>query len=233
MQRCSKFPDFEIFQYVFSQDKGARQACLAPVACGASTPSHDDHSCNIRARGREHREHIWKSRMDELKRLIRDIPDFPKPGIVFKDITTLLSNKRGFSRAIDTLANRYIDRDIDLVVGIESRGFIVGAALAYRLGAGVILVRKPGKLPFKTHSTIYELEYGTDQLEIHQDAIKPGQQVLIADDLIATGGTIKAAVDLVEKLKGNIVECAFLIELEFLKGRKKLDGYPVFSLLKF
>lgn len=171
--------------------------------------------------------------MDELKRLIRDIPDFPKPGIVFKDITTLLSNKRGFSRAIDTLANRYIDRNIDLVVGIESRGFIVGAALAYRLGAGVILVRKPGKLPFKTHKTIYELEYGTDQLEIHADAINPGQQVLIADDLIATGGTIKAAVDLVEKLEGNIVECAFLIELEFLKGREKLDGYPVFSLLKF
>jgi adenine phosphoribosyltransferase len=171
--------------------------------------------------------------MDELKRMIRDIPDFPKKGIIFKDITTLLSNKRGFSRAIDTLANRYIEHDIDLVVGIESRGFVVGAALAYRLGAGVILVRKPGKLPFKTHKTIYELEYGTDQLEIHQDAIAPDQNVLIVDDLIATGGTIRATVDLVEKLKGKIVECAFLVELEFLKGREKLDGYPVYSLLKF
>ncbi len=171
--------------------------------------------------------------MDSLKQMIRDIPDFPKKGIVFKDITTLLSDKRGFARAIDSLANRYIDQRIDLVVGIESRGFVIGSALAYRLGAGVILVRKPGKLPYKTHKTIYELEYGTDQLEIHQDAIAPGQQVLIADDLIATGGTIKAAIDLVEKLKGNIVECAFLVELAFLKGREKLDGYPVFSLLQF
>ncbi|PIV85058.1 MAG: adenine phosphoribosyltransferase [Nitrospirae bacterium CG17_big_fil_post_rev_8_21_14_2_50_50_9] len=171
--------------------------------------------------------------MDELKKMIRDIPDFPKKGIIFKDITTLLSNKKAFARAIDTLANRYIDRKIDLVVGIESRGFVIGAALAYRLGAGIILVRKPGKLPYKTHKTVYELEYGTDQLEIHQDAIQPGQNVVIADDLIATGGTIRATIDLVEKLQGNIVECAFLVELQFLNGRKKLDGYPVFSLLKF
>ena len=171
--------------------------------------------------------------MDELKKMIRDIPDFPKKGIIFKDITTLLSNKRAFARTIDTLAHRYIEKKIDLVVGIESRGFVIGAALAYRLGAGIILVRKPGKLPYKTHKTIYELEYGTDQLEIHQDAIEPGQNVVIADDLIATGGTIRATIDLVEKLQGNIVECAFLVELEFLNGRKKLDGYPVFSLLKF
>jgi len=171
--------------------------------------------------------------MDELKKMIRDIPDFPKKGIIFKDITTLLSNKKAFARAIDTLANRYIDRKIDLVVGIESRGFVIGAALAYRLGAGIILVRKPGKLPYKTHKTVYELEYGTDQLEIHQDAIQPGQNVVIADDLIATGGTIRATIDLVKKLQGNIVECAFLVELQFLNGRKKLDGYPVFSLLKF
>ncbi|PIS38003.1 MAG: adenine phosphoribosyltransferase [Nitrospirae bacterium CG08_land_8_20_14_0_20_52_24] len=171
--------------------------------------------------------------MDELKKMIRDIPDFPKKGIIFKDITTLLSNKKAFARAIDTLANRYIDRKIDLVVGIESRGFVIGAALAYRLGAGIILVRKPGKLPYKTHKTVYELEYGTDQLEIHQDAIQPGQNVVIADDLIATGGTIRATIDLVEKLQGNIVECAFLVELQFLNGRKKLDGYPVFSLMKF
>jgi len=171
--------------------------------------------------------------MDELKKMIRDIPDFPKKGIIFKDITTLLSNKKAFARAIDTLANRYIDRKIDLVVGIESRGFVIGAALAYRLGAGIILVRKPGKLQYKTHKTVYELEYGTDQLEIHQDAIQPGQNVVIADDLIATGGTIRATIDLVEKLQGNIVECAFLVELQFLNGRKKLDGYPVFSLMKF
>jgi len=171
--------------------------------------------------------------MDELKKMIRDIPDFPKKGIIFKDITTLLSNKKAFARAIDTLANRYIDRKIDLVVGIESRGFVIGAALAYRLGAGIILVRKPGKLPYKTHKTVYELEYGTDQLEIHQDAIQPGQNVVIADDLIATGGTIRATIDLVEKLQGNIVGCAFLVELQFLNGRKKLDGYPVFSLMKF
>ncbi|NOY54028.1 MAG: adenine phosphoribosyltransferase [Deltaproteobacteria bacterium] len=171
--------------------------------------------------------------MERLKKLIRDVPDFPKKGIIFKDITTLLSDKRAFARAIDTLANRYMDRDIDLVVGIESRGFVIGAALAYRLGAGVILVRKPGKLPYKTHKTIYELEYGTDQLEIHEDAISPGQNVLIADDLIATGGTVRASIDLVKQLDGNIVECAFLVELEFLKGREKLNGYPVYSLLKF
>lgn len=171
--------------------------------------------------------------MERLKRLIRDVPDFPKKGIIFKDITTLLSDRRAFARAIDTLANRYIDKEIDLVVGIESRGFVIGAALAYRLGAGVILVRKPGKLPYKAHKTVYELEYGTDQLEIHEDAIAPGQNVLIADDLIATGGTVRASVDLVEKLQGKIVECAFLVELEFLKGREKLDGYPVYSLLKF
>ncbi len=171
--------------------------------------------------------------MEELRNLIRDIPDFPKKGVIFKDITTLLSNKRAFARAIDSLANRYLDRQVDLVVGIESRGFVIGSALAYRLGAGVILVRKPGKLPYKTYKTIYELEYGTDQLEIHKDAITPGQNVLIADDLIATGGTIRAAIDLVENLQGNILECVFLLELEFLKGRERLDGYPVFSLLKF
>jgi len=171
--------------------------------------------------------------MEELKALIRDIPDFPKKGIVFKDITTLLSNRRAFGRAIDTLAHRYLDQRIDLVVGIESRGFVIGAALAYRLGAGVILVRKPGKLPYKTHKTIYELEYGTDQLEIHQDAVAPGQRVLVADDLIATGGTVRAAVDLVEKLGGEVVECAFLVELSFLNGREKLGGHSVFSLIRF
>lgn len=170
--------------------------------------------------------------VDQLKTMIRDIKDFPKKGILFKDLTPLLSDAASFTRAVDMLAERYEGQKIDLVVGVEARGFIIGSALAYRLGAGVILIRKPGKLPYKTHHTIYELEYGTDQLEIHQDAIKQGQKVVIADDLLATGGTMRAAVDLVDKFHGEIVECAFLVELEFLNGRKKLDN-PVFSLMKF
>jgi adenine phosphoribosyltransferase len=170
--------------------------------------------------------------VDQLKAKIRDIPDFPKEGILFKDLTPLLSDGKEFARMVDMLAERYQEQKIDLVVGVEARGFIIGSALAYRLGAGVILIRKPGKLPYKTHHTIYELEYGTDQLEIHQDAIQPGQKVLIADDLLATGGTMRAAVDLVDKFHGEIVECAFLVELEFLKGREKLNN-PVFSLMKF
>jgi adenine phosphoribosyltransferase len=164
--------------------------------------------------------------------MIRDIPDFPKKGILFKDLTPLLSDPVSFRRMVDMMAERYEGQGIDMVVGVEARGFIIGAALAYRLGAGVILIRKPGKLPYKTHHTIYELEYGTDQLEIHQDAISPGQKVVIADDLLATGGTMKAAVDLVDKFDGEIVECAFLVELEFLKGREKLHN-KVFSLMSF
>ena len=170
--------------------------------------------------------------VETLKSMIRDIPDFPKKGILFKDLTPLLSDPESFRRTVDMLAERYQDQKIDMVVGVETRGFIIGAALAYRLGAGVILIRKPGKLPYKTHHTIYELEYGTDQLEIHQDAIRPGQKVVIADDLLATGGTMKAAVDLVGKFDGEIVECAFLVELAFLKGREKLN-HPVFSLMSF
>jgi adenine phosphoribosyltransferase len=170
--------------------------------------------------------------VEGLKKKVRDIKDFPKEGILFKDLTPLLSDPGSFRKSVDMLAERYQDRKIDLVVGVEARGFIIGAALAYRLGAGVILIRKPGKLPYKTHHTIYELEYGTDQLEIHQDAIQPGQKVVIADDLLATGGTMKAAVDLVGKFQGEIVECAFLVELEFLKGREKLD-LPIFSLMQF
>jgi len=170
--------------------------------------------------------------VEGLKKKVRDIEDFPKEGILFKDLTPLLSDPESFRKSVDMLAERYQDRKIDLVVGVEARGFIIGAALAYRLGAGVILIRKPGKLPYKTHHTIYELEYGTDQLEIHQDAIQPGQKVVIADDLLATGGTMKAAVDLVGKFQGEIVECAFLVELEFLKGREKLD-LPIFSLMQF
>ncbi len=171
--------------------------------------------------------------MEDLKKAIRDIPDFPKKGIVFKDITTLLRDPASFQRTVDLLGHRYVGKKIDVVVGIEARGFIVGAALAYKLGAGVILVRKPGKLPYKTHKATYELEYGTDTLEIHQDAIEPGQKVLIADDVLATGGTVSAVIGLIEKMKGEIVECAFLAELEFLKGREKLKPYPVFSLLQF
>ena len=171
--------------------------------------------------------------MEKLKKIIRDIPDFPKEGIVFKDITTLLQDAESFQRVIDLIAHRYIGEKIDLVLGIEARGFIMGAALAYKLGKGVILVRKPGKLPYKTHSMTYELEYGTDELHIHRDAIKKGQRVLIADDLLATGGTVKAVIDLIEKMGAEIVECSFLAELEFLKGREKLKPHKTFSLLQF
>lgn len=171
--------------------------------------------------------------METLKSKIRDIVDFPKPGIVFKDITTLLRDASSFNRAVDLLGHRYLDQKVDVVLGIEARGFLIGAALAYKLNKGVILVRKPGKLPYKTHSATYELEYGTDTLEIHQDAIEPGQRVLIADDVLATGGTVRAVVDLVRRLGGEVVECAFLSELTFLKGRDKIVDVPVFSLIQF
>ncbi|GAB4252025.1 MAG: adenine phosphoribosyltransferase [Deferrisoma sp.] len=171
--------------------------------------------------------------VDELKQKIRDIQDFPKPGIVFKDITTLLRDASSFNRAVDLLGHRYLDQPIDVVVGIEARGFVVGSALAYKLNKGVILVRKPGKLPYKTHSVSYELEYGTDTLEIHQDAIEPGQKVLIADDVLATGGTVRAVIDLIRRMGGEVVECAFLAELTFLQGREKLQDVPVHSLIQF
>ena len=171
--------------------------------------------------------------MEQLKNIIRDVPDFPKEGIVFKDITTLLADAKSFQRVIDIMAHRYIDREVDLVLGVEARGFIMGSALAYKLGKGVVLVRKPGKLPYKTFSISYDLEYGTDELHIHQDAIKKGQKVLIADDLLATGGTVEAVIKLIEKMGGEIVECAFLAELEFLKGRDRLKPHDVYSLLKF
>ncbi len=171
--------------------------------------------------------------VEELRNRIRDIPDFPKPGILFRDITPLLADGPSFHQAIDSLAGRYLDQHIDVVVGVEARGFIMGAALAYALGAGNVLIRKRGKLPYKTHRTTYALEYGTDTLEIHQDAIHAGQRVLIADDLLATGGTISAAIELVEHLGGKIIEVAFLIELTALKGRDRLRGYPVFSLIQY
>ncbi len=168
-----------------------------------------------------------------LKSYIRDIPDFPKPGILFRDITTLLKDKHAFKFAIDVLAAKYKTKKIDAVVAVESRGFIFGSAIAYKLGAGLVPVRKKGKLPAKTNSVTYELEYGTDTLEIHHDAIQPKAKVLIVDDLLATGGTVKAVKDLVEQLQGDITGIAFLIELSGLKGRDKLKGYPVFALIKY
>jgi adenine phosphoribosyltransferase len=171
--------------------------------------------------------------MDELKNIIRDVPDFPKKGIIFKDITTLLSDGRSFHRMVDLIAHRYVGQHIDKIVGVEARGFVLGAALAYKLGAGITLVRKPGKLPYKTRKISYDLEYGTDTLEIHEDAFKSGDRVIIADDLLATGGTVGAVVKLVEELGAEIVECAFMTELEFLHGRDKLPTGKVFSLLKF
>jgi adenine phosphoribosyltransferase len=171
--------------------------------------------------------------IDSIRKAIRDIPDFPRPGIVFKDITPLLGDGPLFAKTIDVLAERYRDQKIDMVLGIESRGFIVGAALAYKLGAGFCVVRKPGKLPYDTHSASYELEYGTDSLEIHIDAIAQNARVLIVDDLIATGGTAAATAQLASKLGGEVVECAFVIELSFLKGRDKLQPYGVFSLVQY
>jgi adenine phosphoribosyltransferase len=171
--------------------------------------------------------------MEELKKLIREIPDYPKPGILFYDITTLLKDQRGFHSMVDKLCEHYNGKHVDVVAGIEARGFIFAPALAYRLGAGFVPVRKPKKLPWKTASVTYQLEYGTDQLEIHQDAIKSGQRVLICDDLLATGGTASAATTLVKKLGGDIAGVAFAVELSFLNGRSKLPGLDVFSLLKY
>ena len=171
--------------------------------------------------------------IENIRRAIRDIPDFPKPGIMFKDITPLLANGPLFGKTINILADRYRDQRIDTILGIESRGFIVGAPLAYRLNAGFSVVRKPGKLPYNTHTASYDLEYGTDSLEIHIDAIPPNARVVIADDLIATGGTAAATAKLVSKLGAKVVECAFVIELSFLKGRDRLQPYEVFSILRY
>ncbi len=171
--------------------------------------------------------------MEDLKQVIRDIPDFPKKGIIFKDITTLLADAKSFHRLVDLMAHRYIGEKIDQVVGIEARGFILGAALAYKLGTGITLVRKSGKLPYKTRSISYDLEYGSDTLEIHEDAFKPGDRVIVADDLLATGGTMAAVVDLIKNAGAELHECAFMAELEFLNGRSKLPEGKVYSLLKF
>ena len=171
--------------------------------------------------------------MEHLKTKIRHIPDFPKPGILFYDITTLLNDPQGFRDMIDALASPFEARGVDQVVGIESRGFILGAAVANHLGAGFVPIRKPGKLPSKTHREDYALEYGTDGLEIHEDAVRDGQRVLIVDDVLATGGTAKAAAGLVRRIGGSLVGLTFLIELNFLKGREKLSGEDVYSVLQY
>jgi adenine phosphoribosyltransferase len=171
--------------------------------------------------------------MDELKKLIREVPDWPKPGILFYDLTTLLKDARGFRTLIDKLCEHYTGKKIDIVTGIEARGFIFAPALAYRLGAGFVPVRKPKKLPWKTEKVTYALEYGTDSLEIHQDAVQKGQRVLVCDDLLATGGTASATVELVRKLGGEVAGAGFAVELTFLNGRAKLPGIDVFSLIQY
>jgi adenine phosphoribosyltransferase len=170
---------------------------------------------------------------EPLKDLVRTVPDFPKPGILFYDITTLLKDKVGFAELIDALAAHYIGKEIDLVLGIEARGFIFGPALAYRLNAGFVPVRKPKKLPAQTIRVSYDLEYGTDSLEIHQDAIEPGQRVVIVDDLLATGGTMEATIKLVRQMGGLIAGLGFAIELDFLKGRDRFPEYDVYSLMHY
>jgi adenine phosphoribosyltransferase len=170
---------------------------------------------------------------DQLKRMIREVPDFPKPGILFYDITTLLKDKIGFATLIDKLSQHYVSHNIDLVLGMEARGFIFAPALAYRLNAGFVPVRKPGKLPAKTVKYDYALEYGTNSLEIHKDAIQKGQRVLIVDDLLATGGTAEATVELASLLGAEIAGLGFVVELDFLNGRQKLKNYDVMSLLHY
>jgi adenine phosphoribosyltransferase len=171
--------------------------------------------------------------MDDLKRLIREVPDFPKPGILFYDITTLLKDKGGFRTVIDRLTERISPLKPDVILGIEARGFIFAPALAYNLGAGFVPVRKPNKLPAEAERISYELEYGMDTLEIHKDAIKPGTRVVIADDLLATGGTSLATIRLAEKLGGQVAGLTFVVELDFLKGRDRLQGYEVTSLITY
>jgi adenine phosphoribosyltransferase len=170
---------------------------------------------------------------DELRAKIREIPDFPKPGILFYDITTLLKDPVAYRSAIDAMLAPYAGMPIDIVVGMESRGFIFSAPLAYQLGAGLVPVRKLGKLPAETISVEYALEYGSNTLEVHRDAIQPGQKVLVVDDLLATGGTVNGTVELVQRLKGEIVGLAFLVELGFLKGRDRLAGYTVSSVITY
>ena len=169
----------------------------------------------------------------DLKKHIRDIPNFPQEGIVFKDISTLVKHPKAFKKSIDVLASKFKKTRVQYIVGVEARGFIFGAALAYKLGVGFIPVRKKGKLPYKTKSVTYQLEYGTDTLEIHEDAIAPNSRVLIVDDLLATGGTVKAVVDLLQSQKAKIVGVAFLVELKFLKGKEKLKDLLIHSIIQY
>ncbi len=171
--------------------------------------------------------------MEELKKIIREIPDWPQKGILFYDITTLLKDAAGFRQSVQALIAPYRDTGVDIVVGVEARGYIFAPTVAYALDAGFVPVRKPGKLPAATQKVTYDLEYGTDSVEIHKDAVTPGQKVLIVDDLIATGGTARAVVDLVEELGGHVVGLAFLIELGFLNGREMLKGQEVTSILTY
>jgi len=170
---------------------------------------------------------------ENLQKLIRNVPDFPKPGIVFRDITTLLADPAGLALAVKAMADPFRDQNIDVVVGAESRGFIFGAAMAVDLGCAFVPVRKPGKLPAATIAQEYELEYGTDKLELHADAIKPGQRVLMVDDLLATGGTMKACCQMIEQLKGTIVGIAFLVGLDFLNGRAQLADYNLHTVINY
>jgi len=169
----------------------------------------------------------------DLREYIRDVPDFPKEGIIFKDITTLISNGDAFKYAVDKMIEPFKEESIDRIIGIESRGFLFGGAMAYIIGTGVNIARKPGKLPWKTIREEYSLEYGTNALEIHMDAVKEGEKILIVDDLLATGGTALAVAKLVERLGGSVVGFSFLIELTFLNGRKKLEGYKVHSVIEY
>jgi adenine phosphoribosyltransferase len=169
----------------------------------------------------------------ELASLVRDVPDFPVKGILFKDITTLVRHADAFQKVVDWMAEQYVDKEVDKVVAIEARGYIFGAPLAYQLGAGFVPVRKPGKLPARSISESYALEYGTNTLEVHEDAIDPGQRVVIVDDLLATGGSARATINLVERLGGQVVGVAFMIELDFLHGREQLEGYEVVSLIHY
>jgi adenine phosphoribosyltransferase len=171
--------------------------------------------------------------MDELKKAIREVPDFPKEGILFYDITTMLKDPGAFAKSIDALAAKLDGKDYDAILGVESRGFIFASALAYKLGKGLIVVRKPGKLPAETVQATYELEYGTDTIEMHADAVGTGQKVVIVDDLLATGGTAKATAQLVEKAGGKVEAILFLVELDFLDGRKKLEGFDTVSILHY
>jgi len=171
--------------------------------------------------------------MEELKKIIREIPDFPQKGVTFYDITTLLADANSYQRMIDLLSHRYVDKKVNKVVGMEARGFILGSALAYKLGAGFVPVNKPGQPPAETISKTYNLEYGTDTLEINKDAIEPGERILIVDDLLATGGTMTAVVDMVRSMGGDIVECCFLVKLDSLHKKDKLPDVNIYSLLSY